>query len=277
MLIAVARLRREDVRRCRPGSAVPRERARAALPSTAGTSRGTVKYRRPPSEPVCGGGNSSHDHLIVPAQPGTGGRWGRQTSMTRSPGSSGKAASRGHRARHAASQSRRARGDTGAAGHPAGCRARLHGGRQPAQDPDRLRAGCLPCRTASPQPTAADHPLCRPPRLASAPRAGPGLSAEHRMTIRALRSAAQRIRHLQAEGRELENERLRLVWGRSAPGRSPRLRSWSVGRLRAGSAPRPPWRPSPALRRSGLVGPDQHAPAEPGRRPPAEPGDAHDH
>ncbi|MFD8396635.1 transposase, partial [Streptomyces sp. NPDC059680] len=39
----------------------------------------------------------------------------------------------------------------------------------------------------------------------------PALSAEHRMTIRALRSTAQRIRHLQAEARELENELLRLV------------------------------------------------------------------
>ncbi|MGW4518957.1 IS110 family transposase [Streptomyces sp. NPDC004393] len=39
----------------------------------------------------------------------------------------------------------------------------------------------------------------------------PALSAEHRMTIRALRSTAQRIRHLQAEARELENELLQLV------------------------------------------------------------------
>ncbi|MEU1626457.1 transposase [Streptomyces sp. NPDC020096] len=37
------------------------------------------------------------------------------------------------------------------------------------------------------------------------------LSAEHRMTIRAPRSTAQRIRHLQAEARELENELLQLV------------------------------------------------------------------
>ncbi|GAB3011108.1 hypothetical protein GCM10023080_092150 [Streptomyces pseudoechinosporeus] len=39
----------------------------------------------------------------------------------------------------------------------------------------------------------------------------PALSTEHRMTIRALRSTAQRVRHLQAEARELENELLQLV------------------------------------------------------------------
>nr|WP_232789888.1 transposase [Streptomyces jeddahensis] len=37
------------------------------------------------------------------------------------------------------------------------------------------------------------------------------LSTEHRMTIRALRSTAQRIRHLQVEARELERELLQLV------------------------------------------------------------------
>jgi transposase len=39
----------------------------------------------------------------------------------------------------------------------------------------------------------------------------PALSAEHRMTIRALRSTAQRVRHVQAEARELENELLQFV------------------------------------------------------------------
>ncbi|MGA5135540.1 IS110 family transposase [Streptomyces olivoreticuli] len=39
----------------------------------------------------------------------------------------------------------------------------------------------------------------------------PALPVEHRMTIRALRSTAQRVRHLQAEARELENELLALV------------------------------------------------------------------
>ncbi|WP_443063455.1 IS110 family transposase [Streptomyces sp. NBC_00461] len=39
----------------------------------------------------------------------------------------------------------------------------------------------------------------------------PALSTEHRMTIRALRSTAQRVRHLQAEARDLENEILQIV------------------------------------------------------------------
>jgi len=39
----------------------------------------------------------------------------------------------------------------------------------------------------------------------------PALSTEHRMTIRALRPTAQRIRHLQAEARDLENEILQIV------------------------------------------------------------------
>ncbi|MEV0185931.1 transposase [Streptomyces sp. NPDC050625] len=39
----------------------------------------------------------------------------------------------------------------------------------------------------------------------------PALAVEHRMNIPALRSTAQRIRHLQAEARELENELLQLV------------------------------------------------------------------
>lgn len=42
-------------------------------------------------------------------------------------------------------------------------------------------------------------------------RGRPALSTEHRMTIRALRSAVQRIRHLQAEVHELENELLQVV------------------------------------------------------------------
>lgn len=37
------------------------------------------------------------------------------------------------------------------------------------------------------------------------------LSTEHRMTIRALRSTAQRVRHLQAEARDLEKEILQIV------------------------------------------------------------------
>ncbi|WP_369225122.1 IS110 family transposase [Streptomyces sp. R39] len=39
----------------------------------------------------------------------------------------------------------------------------------------------------------------------------PALSTEHRMTTRALRSTAQRVRHLQAEARDLENEILHIV------------------------------------------------------------------
>ncbi|MDX2574728.1 IS110 family transposase [Streptomyces scabiei] len=39
----------------------------------------------------------------------------------------------------------------------------------------------------------------------------PALSIEHRMTIRALRSTAQRVRHLQVEARDLENEILQIV------------------------------------------------------------------
>ncbi|MFD8722152.1 hypothetical protein ACFV2H_30235 [Streptomyces sp. NPDC059629] len=56
------------------------------------------------------------------------------------------------------------------------------------------------------------------------------MSAEHRMTIRALRSTAQRIRHLQAEARELEKELLQLV-GQQAPeltGATGAWRTWSA-------------------------------------------------
>ncbi|MFD7625527.1 transposase [Streptomyces sp. NPDC059851] len=55
--------------------------------------------------------------------------------------------------------------------------------------------------------------LSRPARITRCAglRDRPALSTEHRMTIRALRSTAQRIRHLQAEARELEHELLQLV------------------------------------------------------------------
>ncbi|MFF9778943.1 IS110 family transposase [Streptomyces sp. NPDC013978] len=55
--------------------------------------------------------------------------------------------------------------------------------------------------------------LSRPQQVARCAglRDRPALSTEHRMTIRALRATAQRIRHLQAEARELEHELLHLV------------------------------------------------------------------
>ncbi|MET9418729.1 IS110 family transposase [Streptomyces klenkii] len=55
--------------------------------------------------------------------------------------------------------------------------------------------------------------LSRPQQIARCAgfRDRPALSLEHRMTIRALRSTAQRVRHLQTEARELENELLQLV------------------------------------------------------------------
>lgn len=66
-------------------------------------------------------------------------------------------------------------------------------------DPDDLRAELR--RLSRPQQVTRCAGL----------RDRPQLSAEHRMTIRALRSTAQRIRHLQAEAHELENELLQLV------------------------------------------------------------------
>jgi transposase len=87
----------------------------------------------------------------------------------------------------------------------------------------------------------------------------PTRSLEHRMTVRALRSTAQRIRLLAAEAAELRAELERLVagshpgcwscpgWGRSAP-----PRSWSAGRTPVGFARRPhllPWLVSTRSRR----------------------------
>lgn len=85
----------------------------------------------------------------------------------------------------------------------------------------------------------------------------PTQGIEHRMTVRALRSTAQRVQALQAEAKELENEILNLV-RQMAPelldlqgaALSPQPRCWSAGRTLAASAPRLPSRPSPASHRS---------------------------
>lgn len=55
--------------------------------------------------------------------------------------------------------------------------------------------------------------LSRPQQVISCAglRDRPALSSEHRMTSRALRSTARRIRHLQANAHELENELLQLI------------------------------------------------------------------
>ncbi|MER5547962.1 IS110 family transposase, partial [Streptomyces sp. NPDC002589] len=76
---------------------------------------------------------------------------------------------------------------------------------RPSVGPTRLHGGMHPTAAPAvqhtPQTTGGDHH----------PELRPALSAEHRMTIRAPRSTARRIRHLQAEARELENELLQLV------------------------------------------------------------------
>jgi transposase len=90
-------------------------------------------------------------------------------------------------------------------------------------------------------------------------RERPTRSLEHRMTLRALRSTAQRIQLLAAEAAGLWAELERLVaaiapwllelagvgWGRSAP-----PRCWSAGRMLGGCVRRPPSLPWPAPTRS---------------------------
>jgi transposase len=81
----------------------------------------------------------------------------------------------------------------------------------------------------------------------------PARSLEHRMTVRALRATAQRIRVLAAEAAELRR-RSAGWWPRSHPGcwscpawdRSAPARCWSAGRMPAGSAQRRPLPPWPA-------------------------------
>ena len=108
----------------------------------------------------------------------------------------------------------------------------------------------------------------------------PARSLEHRMTVRALRVTAQRIRVLAAEAAELEGELDRLVaavapWLLELPGMGPIsaaqvLVSWShTGRLRseAAFAALAGVSPIPASSRAG------HPPsAQPRRGPAAEPG-----
>ena len=94
----------------------------------------------------------------------------------------------------------------------------------------------------------------------------PARSLEHRITVRALRSTAQRIRLLavEAAGLRAELEPAGRRGGAVAAGaargrdRSAPPRSWSAGRTPAGCAPRPPLRPWPVPTRS------QHLP---GRSP----------
>lgn len=84
----------------------------------------------------------------------------------------------------------------------------------------------------------------------------PTLSAEHRMTIRALRSTAQRIWHLQAEARELENELLQLA-RQQAP---ELLELLGIGVITAAPGARRPWR---SASRAGPL-------PRSGRKPPGE-------
>ena len=88
-------------------------------------------------------------------------------------------------------------------------------------------------------------------------RARPARSLEHRMTVRALRSTAQRIRVLAKEAAELQVEIGRLVaavapWLLELAGVGPisAAQSWSAGRTPAGCAQRPPLPPWPAPTRS---------------------------
>lgn len=85
----------------------------------------------------------------------------------------------------------------------------------------------------------------------------PAQSIEHRMTVRALRSTAQRVQTLQAEARDLEEKSsascvrwLPSCWNSKESDRSPRPRCWSAGHTQAVSAPRPPSRRLPVSRRS---------------------------
>ncbi|MEW2426114.1 transposase [Streptomyces nigra] len=84
---------------------------------------------------------------------------------------------------------------------------------------------------------------------------GPAQSIEHRMTVRALRSTAQRVHTLQAV-RPRAKERSSILCVRwllsccnsKESDRSPQPRCWSVGHTRAVSVPRPPSRRSSACR-----------------------------
>jgi hypothetical protein len=133
---------------------------------------------------------------------------------------------------------------------------------RPKRPPRRsgAKSDALDAVRAAREALAQDHlgaPRRRGDRQALRLRDRPSRSLEHRMTVLALRSTAQRIQHLAVEAARLRAELARLVaavapWLLELPGvgRSAPPRSWSAGRTLAGCARRPPSPPWPALTRS---------------------------